>query len=267
MGVDERLKPGAGLFVADLQGARKDKRAVVLGEVLELGLREVVGVELAVELLLSNRNGVLDADGRGGRCDLRGLDERGTEGGNLVVLVEGDIRNRVGDGDAVHSLLEVDVTGGLALERGADTDGGSVDTVARLHEGSGGVFERRVRTLRQRVVDTLPEGLVDGHQGSVVAGGTKSGGNYLVGRGGVVSLDLEVPNFTSAVGGVLGGDGVRDRSRSVGAEHREEDGSEDLLEGKHGSSGWFEEESVNGCGSARVRGETETDESLSELRR
>ena len=101
MCVDEGLKPSARGFVADLEGVGEDEGTIVLGEVLELGLGEVLGVERAVELLLSSRNGVLDGDGRGGRRNFGGLDERRAEGDNLVVVAESNVGDRVGNGDAV----------------------------------------------------------------------------------------------------------------------------------------------------------------------
>lgn len=159
MSINECFKPGAGCLVANLEGVCENEGAVVLDEVLELGFREVFGVERAIELLLSNRNGILDGDRWGCRCNLGGLNERGAERSNLVILVECNVRNRVSDRDAIHRLLEVHVAGGLALERRADMDGIGVDAVARLHEGNGGVLDRRVRALRQRVINTLPEGL------------------------------------------------------------------------------------------------------------
>ena len=70
---------------------------------------------------------------------------------------------------------------------------------------------------------------------------------YLIRRLGVVGLKLEVPaDLAGAVGRELGVGGVWHRRRSAGAEHRKEDGREDLLESEHGSSGGVRGSTVNG---------------------
>ena len=236
MSINEGLEPGAGLLVANLEGVCEDGRVIILGEVLELRLGEVVCIVCAAKLLLCSSNGILDADGRRGGRDLGGLDERRPEGGDLVGLVEGDVRDRVGDWDTVQPLLDVDVARGLAIEGRADVNGIGVDAAARLDEGNGRVFEGRVRALGQRVVNTIPEGLYN--QRSLV---TNVKHPYyattdLVGRRGVVRLDLEIPNLASPVGCVLRVDGVRNRGRGVRAEHRKENRGQDLLESEHDSS-------------------------------
>ena len=158
MSVDERLVRSTSLFVVDLEGVGEDKRAVVLGKVLELGLGKVLR-EDGVELLLSNLDRLLKGDGRSGGRSLLGLEERRTEGRDPVGLVESDVRNRVGEGDAIQLLLDVDVARGFTLEGGADVNSIGLDTSAGLDEGRCGFLDRRIRTLGQRVVDTLPEGL------------------------------------------------------------------------------------------------------------
>ena len=50
-------------------------------------------------------------------------DERAAERDDLVVLVQGNVSDRIGEGDAVSLLLDVDMAGMLALERRADMDG------------------------------------------------------------------------------------------------------------------------------------------------
>ena len=82
----------------------------------------------------------------------------------------------------------------------------------------------------------------------------------------MVGFNLEIRrDLASAVGRVLRGRGVGDRNRTASAKHRKEDGSEDLVEREHDSSGVV---SVSGCGGARAYGGwTETGESLSERRR
>ena len=158
--VDERLVPSPSRLIADLEDVGQDDRAIVLGQVLKRGLREVVLVESAVELLLSGGDRVLDGDDGGGGGDLGGLDKRGAEGGDLVGLVDGDVRNCVRDRDAVECLLDVDVASGVALEGRAEVDGIGVDAVARLHECDSSILVRRVGTLRQRVVNALSESLL-----------------------------------------------------------------------------------------------------------
>ena len=232
MSVDERLVRSTSLLVVDLEGVGEDKRAVVLGKVLELGGGKVRGVGTVQELLGSG-DGLLDGHRRTGRRGLLRLEERRAEGGDFVGLVEGDVRDRIRDGHAVHLLLEVDDTGDVALELGAEMNGLRIDADARLHEGNGGLLNRRVGALGQRVVDTIPERLEHNKQSArVPAEGLVLA--YLVGRDGVVSLELEaLANLAGAVGRVLRGYRVRDGTGSGGAKHRKVDGGKDLLEGEH----------------------------------
>ena len=88
-------------------------------------------------------------------------DERAAERDDLAGLVERDVGDRVREGDAVQLLLDVNVARGLALERGLDVRDVGGGTDARLEEGDRRIFDRRVGTLRQGVVDTSPEGLME----------------------------------------------------------------------------------------------------------
>ena len=69
------------------------------------------------------------------------------------------IGDRVGKGDAILLLFNVDVARAVALERRADVHGVGVELVARLDKGNRRVFERRIGTLGEGMVDTLAEGL------------------------------------------------------------------------------------------------------------
>ena len=162
--VNERLEPGAGLLVADLEDVGQDDRVVVLDEPLEGGLGEVLRVELAVEGRLSRGDRVRDHDGGLGGSDLAlglgDLDEGGAERDDLVVLVEGDVGDGVGEGDAVQHLLDIDVAGRLRLVGGADLNAVRAEvSMAGLNEGDRRVFDGSVGALGQGVVDTLPESL------------------------------------------------------------------------------------------------------------
>ena len=165
MGIDKGLIPRPSVLVADLEDVGKDCATVVLRKVLQCRLREVLRIVFAVERLLRRRNRGLSRYrwGRGSSLLAGHLHERATECDDFVVLVEGDVRNRVGEGDAVQLLLDVDVARGFTLERGADVDSIGLDTSAGLDEGRCGFLDRRIRTLGQRVVDTLPEGLYESH--------------------------------------------------------------------------------------------------------
>ena len=162
MRVDERLDPGALGLVANLEDVHKRERAILLGDVLEGRLGEVLLVERRVQLLLRGRDRVLGRDGgRSGRdLGLGRGDEGAAERDDLVVL-DRDVGDGVGDGDAVVQLLDVHVRRGLAVGRRVDGDGVGIEVDLGLHEGNGRVLDGSVGTLRQGVVDTSPESLME----------------------------------------------------------------------------------------------------------
>lgn len=68
--VDECLVPRPSILVADLEDVSESRTTILLREIFDSGSREVVGIELAAQLLLSGGNGNLNLDRRSSRSGL-----------------------------------------------------------------------------------------------------------------------------------------------------------------------------------------------------
>ena len=88
-----------------------------------------------------------------------GLDEGATEGNNLVVRVESNVGNSIGNGDSVDLLLDVSVANAVDSTGGTDVDIVPLYTKLLGDVSDSGILNGSVSTLRQGVVDTSTESL------------------------------------------------------------------------------------------------------------
>ena len=88
-----------------------------------------------------------------------GLDEGATEGNNLVVRVESNVGNSIGNGDSVNLLLDVSVANAVDSTGGTDMDIVPLYTKLLGDVSDSSILNGSVSTLRQGVLDTSTESL------------------------------------------------------------------------------------------------------------
>jgi hypothetical protein len=95
-------------------------------------------------------DGLLLRDVGGGRGDAVRLDEAGAESNNVVVLVEGSVRDGVGEPDTVVLLAHVGDRTSLSVRSRSELDGVGRDAGLLLNEGDGRFLHGRASTLGER---------------------------------------------------------------------------------------------------------------------